>query len=377
MKFTIPQPNFLAALTKGASVAPKSNQAPIVTHVRLTVVEGFLLVASTDLDRFAETKTPVQAEVGGDTTVSASALTALVSRLPKDKDVLVELDDTSLIVKCGRSRSKLATLPADQFPAWIDNDASAVTIEMVAADFLDGFGTPRPMTQANGVAHPGFQGVCAISDAAGLRFAATNRFMGALVTLGIPDAPHFDAVTVPNETVDVALRVFKGEEMVTVSISNTKVEFYNYAHRLGSKLIAEPFPLPQLTGFVTEQTDRVMRVDRQALIEAIERARLGMDSGGARAVVMLIPRGEADLEVKGFNSSGNEVRDSVEVDTTAGFGFAAFDPRLLLTVLGSMQGDIIEMRQTVDGVKHLFSSEKDVGFIGLVAAVMSNAAMAE
>jgi DNA polymerase-3 subunit beta len=374
MKLTIPQPRLAAALSKGGAVAPKSHAAPIVTNLRLTAIDGFLLIASTDMDRFAEAKTPAGVDATGDTTVSAAALTALVGRLPKDKDVAIELEGEHLIVKCGRSRSKLPTLSPKLFPSWLD-DAASVEVEMTGADLADRFGPPRPMSEPNGLTNVMLQGVHVAAQDGVMRFVATNRYMVAMVTAATDVS--FAGVTVPNETVDAALRVFKSEERVVLAVSKNKVEFSNHAYRLGSKLIAETYPLAQVLGFLSAPPAGTITAPRAALIESIERARLGMDAEGVRAVVLLIPRAETDLEVKGFNSNGGEVRDGVEVDTTEGFEFAAFDPRYLLNVLSAMDGEEVEIRQCDDRIKHLIASPANPDFLGLVAAVRSNAAMAE
>lgn len=378
MKLSIPQPTLAGLVAKGGSVAPKSSPAPIVTNVRLTAAGGFLLVASTDMDRYAEAKGVAAVEAEGDITVPAAALAALVARLPRDKEVSLEMDGAHLIVKCGRSRSKLPTLPADLFQSWIDGEGGAA-FTMTGADFVSAFSSVRPMTNPTGLTYAMLQGVHVAIGGSVMQLAGTNRNMVGFRRFDLEDLVAETAVTIPNETVDTALRMFKGEEEVTISISQHKAEFSNHALRLGSKLIADPFPMAAICGFFTSPVAASLSVSRLALIESVERAKLGAEAEGQLAVVILIPRG-GELEVKGYNLTGGEVRDAVEAEIGDDFAFAAFDPRYLLTVLSGLPDDEIEIRQIASSngerINHLFACPARPEFTGLVAAVRSNEAMA-
>ena len=80
MKFTISQPDLAAVLAKGGAVAKKNATIAILSNVRLFVADDLLSVASTDLDRFAEARTPVELSEPGCVTVPAAGLAALIGR---------------------------------------------------------------------------------------------------------------------------------------------------------------------------------------------------------------------------------------------------------------------------------------------------------
>lgn len=375
MKLALPQPALAAVISKGGAVAPKSSPAPILNHLRLRAEGDFLSVASSDLDRFADSKSPAQVETEGETTVNAAALAALIGRLPRDKDVLLEIEDGHLIVKCGRSRSKLPTLPAADFPKWVDGkDAVEFTIEGQA--LADHLGRVRPMTEVTGVIRPILQGVRLHRAGDVVAFSATNGNVGAYSTLET-DTPEFPAVIVPNETVDAVLRVFKGEQEVTISASKNVVTFSNYAHRIGSKVIEGVDNFPNVA-FLTNElpAEKIARVNRVDLAQAVERAVLGAAKEGQWAFVVLIPR-EDGLEIKGSNLDGNEVRDNVAAEIEEGFKFAAFSPRYLSSILATAPDDEIEIVQAENGLNHVVRTPGEPSYVAGLAALRSNAAMGE
>jgi DNA polymerase-3 subunit beta len=371
MKLTITHADLLAVVSKGGSVAPKSSPSPILNHVRLVASEGFLAVASSDLDRFAESKAVAEVEEQGSTTVNAAALSALVARLPRDKGVSLEIEGGHLIVKAGRSRSKLATLPAEDFPEWVDPQIGQTVFTLKGADFAEHFGRVRPFTEPNGFTKPMLQGVSIAASGDKMTFLAMDMIMAGRTALDVDTA--FDEVIVPNEAIDAATRMFKTEEEVTVAVSRNVVTFSNYAHRLGSKLIEGQFPdVQKALEFETTGSATVSRPD---LVAAVERAVLGAAKEGQWECIILKP-GENSIEVKGANTDGNEVRDEVEAafGSEGPFRALAFSPRRLAAILNALPDDEIEIRQNANNC--IFVATGAPEFSSLISPLRSNVATA-
>lgn len=371
MKLTLPHADLLTVVSKGGSVAPKSSPSAILNCVRLVATDGFLAVASSDLDRFAESKIVAEVEVQGETTVNAAAFAALVARLPRDKGVSLELESGHLIVKAGRSRSKLATLPVADFPEWVDPKDGETTFTLSGTDFAEHFGRVRPFTEPNGFTKPLFQGVCTFAEAGTLHLGATDTFMAGRTSLATEAA--FESIIIPNEALDAALRMFKAEEEVAIAVSRNVVTFSNYANRLGSKLIDGQFPM--LDGPFSFETTGTVTVSRPELIAAVERAALGAAKEGQWECIILVARDGA-LEVKGSNTDGNEVRDEVEASfgEVGEFQPVAFSPRRLAAILGATPDDQIEIRQNTNNC--VFTGVGAPEYSSLLSPLRSNVAMA-
>lgn len=117
MEFRIQAEAFGAALAQLSRVVEKRSTLPILQNVLLNLSGGQLLLTGTDLETQLQHVLPVDAPIDGVITVPADRLLAIVRAWPAF-DVSVRLDEDRLRLTGGRSRFQLATLPAEQFPAF-------------------------------------------------------------------------------------------------------------------------------------------------------------------------------------------------------------------------------------------------------------------
>ena len=93
------------------------NTYPILANVHITAAAGALTLRATDLDIENTISVDAKIESGGITTLPARTLETIVKKYSKDAEVLFETTgDDHMLVKSGRSRFSLATLPPDSFP---------------------------------------------------------------------------------------------------------------------------------------------------------------------------------------------------------------------------------------------------------------------
>jgi DNA polymerase-3 subunit beta len=118
MKITVERDALQSAIAPGYRVARGKTTIPILNNVLLTAAADRLTVAGNDTSVCGEASCAAEIAVPGATTVDGEALHKLTSKMPEGCQVAMELDEEgSLIVRFGRSRYKLTTLPAGDFPA--------------------------------------------------------------------------------------------------------------------------------------------------------------------------------------------------------------------------------------------------------------------
>ena len=119
MRATLERNTLLAALGRAKKVVKRLNSIPILSNVVIRAEDG-LQFQSTDMD-MALTES-VQADVAGPgaVTVAAYAFHDLVKSTPKDSQVELETVThdrvEALVVRAGRSRFILPTLPVEDYP---------------------------------------------------------------------------------------------------------------------------------------------------------------------------------------------------------------------------------------------------------------------
>ena len=117
MKFSINREQLLKPLQQVASVVERRQTLPVLSNVLLEVSGDRLSMTGTDLELELVARLGIGGEIrDGETTVPARKLVDICKSLPAEADIRFEIDGERLLIKSGRSRFTLATLPASEFP---------------------------------------------------------------------------------------------------------------------------------------------------------------------------------------------------------------------------------------------------------------------
>src|SRR5687768_11338402 len=114
MTLTIQRADLARTLAAVSKVVESRSTIPILANVLLSADSGQLTVTGTDLDIQVSQSTPAEGTL--ETTVDAKRLSDIARRLSGDV-VNLNVDGDKLIVKSGRSRFTLPTLPIVDFPS--------------------------------------------------------------------------------------------------------------------------------------------------------------------------------------------------------------------------------------------------------------------
>ncbi|MCD6055700.1 MAG: polymerase subunit beta [Gammaproteobacteria bacterium] len=117
MKFSIGREEVLKPLQLAANVAEKRQTLPILSNVLLISKPEGLRIMATDSEVEVISQLGLdQHTVAGQTTVPARKILDICKNLPPSAAISFELSKERLLIKSGKSRFTLSTLPADDFP---------------------------------------------------------------------------------------------------------------------------------------------------------------------------------------------------------------------------------------------------------------------
>src|SRR5210317_1325900 len=117
MKFSISRDALIKPLNLVAGVVERRQTLPILANVLMVLDGDRLSLTGTDLE--VELVGRVQLTTAGDSgevTVPARKLVDICKSLPEGSDIEFTAQDNKVVVKSGRSRFSLSTLPAREFP---------------------------------------------------------------------------------------------------------------------------------------------------------------------------------------------------------------------------------------------------------------------
>ncbi|MGX1786873.1 DNA polymerase III subunit beta [Bosea sp. NPDC055332] len=338
MRASFERSELLRLLGPVTKVVESRNTIPVLGNVLLNVApsadgvtDGTVSVTGTDLDIRITNRGAAKVAEGGVVTVSASKLGDIVRKLPTGSDISVSVEPNNLIVKSGRSRFKLPTLPAEDFPDITVGEFTTAFTTDLAALF-------KPVSFAISTEETRFY-------LNGIYLHAVDGKLRAVATDGHRLAQHdgnevsdFAGVIVPRKVVGL---VPPGE--IDVSISSTKVRFVSDALEVVSKVIDATYPDYQRV--IPRDNAKVASVDRAALFAAADRVST-ISSERGRSVKLSFADGALSLSVK---SDEGSAEDELAVGYDAEPLEIGFNASYLRDVLGTFSDESVLLRLNEPG----------------------------
>ena len=276
MKLTIERSALLKSLGHVQSVVERRNTIPILSNVRLDAGDDEKLhLTATDMDLAVIEAAPANVLQSGATTTSAQMLYDIVRKLAEGAQVEISLiqDGGKLQICSGRSRFMLACLPVEDFPVMAEGELdhrfaiSASDLKRLIDKTGFAISTEETRYYLNGIYLHAVDG----ESAKCLRAVATDGHRLARVDTALPaGAENIPGVIIPRKTVaELRKLIDESDGDVMIALSDSKVRFAFDGAILTSKLIDGSFP--DYERVIPSANDKIMTVDKQAFIKAVDR----------------------------------------------------------------------------------------------------------
>lgn len=305
MKLIIERDLFVAALGAASRISKNATAIPILSNVMLSPTDNALRVRACDLDYLVENSLPAEIQINGanahDITAPAQKLHAVCDGLKAGAQITIEYEPVTgpLVIRSGRSRYSLHTLPATDFPSlpWpekvtpFDLPGKELADALTAVSFAIGQDKSRPFTH----------GVNWQVDGKRIALATTNGGELGLVRMDCPDNVKFPSVIVPENATAEMGRLAKASEHISISLVKGKIAVTAGTSSMVSKLIDATFPdyrpllaMDRPNSFSIDVADFAGAVTRLRALDDDTRMRLNLESG-LLTISLVNPRhGDAD-----------------------------------------------------------------------------------
>lgn len=334
MKLICERDAFRAALSHVAGRARSKTKIPILQHVLLSAtISNRLSLTTTDLDARCVCTCAAEVSEASDTTVSADRLTRLIDGMPQGAQVTLHLKGSDLHVECGRSKYKLPTLPAADFPE-MDCVEDGTDITLKAADAKRIFTDAFAALPANDSRIMLFGGHLSQSKG-GLMLTGCDGIR--LVRLTLPNEAKLSrGYIIPKpvmpELVKLAaigdLRLRCNDRLIEVTSGNVV---------LTSKLIQSEYP--DMERVIPALQDGFVEVDRSEFMAAFKRL-AGIEGDNSTLNLRWVTDESAvEMSLSG-EGTGTE---SVTCKCTASSGEIAFKPGILGSMLDVVKGELLRL----------------------------------
>lgn len=334
MKFTISQEALLKPLQAVAGVVEKRQTMPVLSNVLMVVSNGQLSLTGTDTELELLARLPVaDGSMDGEITVPARKLLDIVRSLNTDK-IDVQKDGDKIVVKAGRSRFSLATLPANEFPS-IERSEPDFSFTVQQADLrtlIDRVGFAMAQQDVrqylNGMLFEVREGL--------LRAVATDGHRLAMADMqALTNVSDVSQSIVPRKAVVELAKLFAdAESEVVLSFSPHHVRAESADLVFISRLLDGRFP--EYERVLPKGGDKTVIADRETLKSGFGRASILCNEkfGGIRMDLQ-----SDSMTVFANNQEQEEAEEQLSVEYTGDRLEIGFNVTYLLDVLNVLRSD--------------------------------------
>lgn len=337
MKLSAAREALLRPLQAVIGVVERRQTMPILANVLLVAKDGQLLVTATDLEVELVANTDVDVEGAGEVTVPGRKLLDICRALPEDAQISISQSGEKLVLKSGRSKFTLTTLPAAEFPTVDDiNAGQSVT---VSQEVLGRLLEKTHFSMAQQDVRYYLNGLLLETGDKMLRAVATDGHRLALCEVALEDdkVPE-QQVIVPRKGVLELQRLMSGEGDLTIELGTNHVRIQLDGIRFTSKLIDGRFP--EYDRVIPQDTSNAMSADRGVFKSALQRTAI-LSNEKYRGIRLIIR--DNNMVLQAHNPEQEEAEEELEIAYDGDEIEIGFNVNYLLDALGAVETDEVTL----------------------------------
>ncbi len=304
MKIKIRREDLLQPLQQVIGAVEKRQTMPALANVLIKSFDDYFTITATDLEIELVSTVNHMMDEPGETTLPAKKLLDICKALSSDAELTIEVDGDKALIRSGRNRFTLATLPASDFPAL--DDVSSVYEFSVSQSLLKTLidRTSFAMAQQdvryylNGLMMEVASGVIRTVATDGHRLSYCEKPLDA-------DLADNKQVIIPRKGIAELQRLLSdSDESIKIILGTNHIQCNLKNQRFTSKLIDGRFP--DYKRVMPEASGNNMIVDRESLKQALVRASI-LSNEKYRGIRILIETNLLKLQAQNPDQEEAEV----------------------------------------------------------------------
>jgi DNA polymerase-3 subunit beta len=339
MHFIISREALLKPLQLVAGVVERRQTLPVLSNVLLVVDAQQLSLTGTDLEVELVGRVALDEPAEpGEITVPARKLMDICKSLPSDVLIDIRLDEQKLLIKAGRSRFSLSTLPANDFPS-VDEGPGSMGFTLPQ-------GQVRRLIERTSFAMAQqdvryyLNGMLLEVSSNQLRAVATDGHRLAMCSMAaVIEQQEKHQVIVPRKGIlELARLLTEQDGEVSIVLGQHHVRATTSEFTFTSKLVDGKFP--DYERVLPKGGDKLVLADRQALREAFTRTAI-LSNEKYRGIRLQLDAGL--LKIQANNPEQEEAEEELAVDYNGSALEIGFNVTYLLDVMAVMTSDQVRL----------------------------------
>ncbi len=337
------QDKVLSALQSVAGIVERRHTLPVLANVLIRKNGSSVQLTTSDLE--IQIRTSV--ELGGDdgsftTTVGARKLIDILRTMPADQTVSLESSQAKLILKGGKSKFTLQTLPAEDFPLVQEAASFGPMFSVPQKTLKDLLGQVSFAMAVHDIRYY-LNGILFVAEGRQLSLVATDghRLAFASATLDV-EVPKQEVI-LPRKTVIELQRLLSdaggdNQPQIDMQFANNQAKFSFGGMEFVTKLVEGKFP--DYNRVIPKNHKNSITVGRAPLLASLQRTAI-LTSDKFKGVRLNIDPGT--LRVASNNAEQEEAVDELDIDYGGDSIEIGFNVTYLIDALTNMSQDMVRI----------------------------------
>lgn len=338
MQFEIHRETIIKPLQLVSGVVEKRQTMPILGHLLIETNKTGLSFTTTDLEVEMVVNMFLPDAEQGKVTIPARKFLDICKSLPDQENIRFDVKDQFVQISSGRSRFKLAKLPAEDFPV-VELGKLENTIKLPVRD-LKFLLEQTQFSMAQQDVRYYLNGLLLELDGNTMRTVATDghRLAWAQLQVEDMDIPDLRQLILPRKGVMEISRLLDDDEgEVTLRFNENHIQITYDQIQFTSKLVDGKFP--EYSRVIPEEGQNVVMVDRDLLKQALVRASI-LSNEKYRGVRFSLQKNK--ITILANNPEQESAEEEVEVDYQGDEFEIGFNVTYVLDVLNALDEGQVE-----------------------------------
>jgi DNA polymerase III subunit beta len=333
------QDKVLSVLQSVAGIVERRHTLPILANVLIRKTAGSVQLTTSDLEIQIRTTADLDGDAGNfTTTVGARKLIDILRTMPNDQTVSLESSANKLVLKGGKSRFTLQTLPAEDFPL-VQEAASFGPVFSVPQKTLKDLLNQVSFAMAVHDIRYYLNGILFVAEGKQLSLVATDghRLAFANATLDV-EVPRQEVI-LPRKTVLEMQRLLSDAEgAIEMQFASNQAKFSFGGMEFVTKLVEGKFP--DYNRVIPKNHKNHVTLGRAPLLASLQRTAI-LTSEKFKGVRLNIEPGT--LRVASNNAEQEEAVDELEIDYGGDAIEIGFNVTYLIDALSNMDQEMVKL----------------------------------
>jgi len=354
MKITISRAALLQAVQHCQSIVERRHTIPILANLLLEAKNNILFITATDLEVGLRSQSTASIEKEGSITVSARKLFDIIKELDPEQDITLETGDGFVVIRSGRSRFRVASLAAVEYPG-ISEETNETPISL-PADTLRDMISATSFAMSTDETRKYLTGTLfEIDEEQMLRLVTTDGHRLALSEIHLEQRSEKKTCIVPRKAVIELNKLCDHcEEQIELFLGERQIRVKAGSNVLVSKLIDARFPVYQDVIPVDHPCKVV--VERSPFDQVLRRSMIVANEFTHDIRLLFSEKG---IDVSAHNTEQEEAEEHITADYNGQEVAVGFNGKYLRDTLSAIKSPSVSIELKDELSPILISSEEN------------------